>query len=110
MKSRYVNIFVIVSMLVSLFLNVLPVTAQENPFPLPDVDGDSLSNELENEGWYNLSGGPFNTDPNDRDSDNDGLTDGEEKLFDTNPLDSHSPGIAVKYEDKFASPQYFRDK
>jgi hypothetical protein len=107
MKS-FPNIFVMVTMLISLFLNVIPVTAQENPFPLPDVDGDALSNELENAGWYNLSGGPYMTDPHDRDSDNDGLTDGEEKLFDTNPLDPHSPGIASRYEDSYATSQYFR--
>jgi len=95
-------------MLTSLFMNVIPVTAQIDPFPLPDLDDDSLSNEMETEGWYNLSGGPFITDPNDRDSDNDGLTDGEEKLFDTNPLDPHSPGIAARYEDSFATSQYFR--
>ena len=94
-------------MVISLFLNTIPVAAQEDPFPLPDVDGDSLSNDLEIDGWYNLSGGPYRTDPYDRDSDDDGLTDGEEKLFDTNPLDLHSPGIAVKYEDSFETRQYF---
>ena len=62
---------------------------------------------METGGWYNLAGGPFVTDPNDRDSDNDGLTDGEEKLFDTNPLDSHNPGIAVKYASNFNTLQYF---
>ena len=107
MKTRYLNIFVVVSMLISLVLNVIPVSAQEDPFPLPDKDGDSLLNDLEIDGWYNLAGGPFTTDPNDRDSDNDGLTDGEEKLFDTNPLDSHSPGIAVKYLESYETSQYF---
>ena len=107
MKTRYLNIIVMASLLISLVLNVIPVSAQEDPFPLPDKDGDSLLNDLEIAGWYNLAGGPFTTDPNDRDSDNDGLTDGEEKLFDTNPLDSHSPGIAVKYLENYETSQYF---
>ena len=103
---RIFSIFLALSIMVSLFSPVLPVRA-EDTFPSPDKDSDGLANTLETAGWYNLAGGPFFTNPNDRDSDNDGLTDGEEKLFNTNPLDSHSPGIAVRYEESFNTKQYF---
>ena len=63
-----------------------------------DLDGDGLSNDAETNGWCNTAG-CFVTDPMDVDSDHDALTDGEEKLFDTRPLDSHSPGIFVKYQE-----------
>jgi len=66
-----------------------------------------LANTLETGGWYSLAGGPFVTDPYDSDSDDDGLTDGEEKLFNTLPLDSHNPGLAVQYDDSFKTKQYF---
>ena len=88
-------------MIIASFSPALPAQAQEDPFPLSDEDSDGLANDLETAGWYNLAGGPFITDPNDLDSDNDGLTDGEEKLFDTNPLDVHNPGIAVRYDRQF---------
>jgi hypothetical protein len=106
MKQRVLNLFVIFSMILSMFSFTVPVQA-EDPFPSPDSDGDGLPNEMEVDGWYNLSGGPYMTDPRDLDSDNDGLTDGEEKLFDTNPLDPHSPGLAVRYQDSFKTSQYF---
>lgn len=86
-------------------MSVWPVYA-DNPFP--DVDGDGLSNEMETSGWYSLAGGPFFTDPLDADSDDDGLSDGEEKLFDTHPLDETSPGIYVKYVDAYQTKEYFR--
>ena len=106
MKKRLISISIIFGIILSLFNVVSPVKA-EDPFPSPDADGDSLANALETTGWYNLSGGPFITDPGDLDSDNDGLTDGEEKLFDTNPLDSHNPGIAARYDSSFNTLQYF---
>ena len=72
-----------------------------------DVDGDGLSNAVEDGGWYNAAGGPFVTDYLDADSDDDGLTDGQEKLYDTDPLDDHSPGIFVEYEGDLKTKQYF---
>ena len=112
MKRRIFNIALMLSVIFSMLAPavvapVIPVRAAEDPFPLPDMDADGLANDLETAGWYNLSGGPFATDPEDMDSDNDGLSDGEEKLFDTNPLDSHHPGIAVIYKDSFKTKQYF---
>src|SRR5512135_1321044 len=92
MSRRALRIVLILSMVLSLLPPMSPVYADTNPFPSPDFDSDGLSNAMETGGWYNLAGGPFVTNPNDADSDNDGLTDGEEKLFNTNPLDSHSPG------------------
>ena len=112
MKPRIFNIVLILTVIFSMLaleivLPVIPVQAAEDPFPLPDMDADGLENDLETAGWYNLSGGPFVTDPEDMDSDNDGLSDGEEKLFDTNPLDSHDPGIAVIYNNSFKTKEYF---
>ncbi len=104
-KSYFLRLIVLVFLLTSLW-PLLPAQA-DTPFPSPDVDGDGLSNELEIGGWYNLSGGPFFTDPYNADSDSDGLTDGEEKLFDTNPLDPANPGIYIRYEDRFKTRQYF---
>ena len=106
MKQRVFSILVIASLLLSLLALVSPAKASET-FPLPDADRDGLPNDLETGGWYNMAGGPFVTYPGDIDSDNDGLTDGEEKLFDTNPLDTHNPGIAVRYDSSFNTFQYF---
>ncbi|GAB4534180.1 MAG: hypothetical protein Kow0063_17010 [Anaerolineae bacterium] len=72
-----------------------------------DVDGDGLPNEVEDAGWRNAAGGPFITDYLDADSDDDGLTDGQEKLYDTDPLDDHSPGIFVEYQSDLKTRQYF---
>jgi hypothetical protein len=63
----------------------------------PDVDGDGLPNSVEETGWYNAAGGPFVTNYLDSDSDDDGLSDGQEKLYNTHPLYDHSPGIFVEY-------------
>jgi PKD repeat protein len=72
-----------------------------------DLDGDGLPNVVEENGWYNEKGGPFLTNYMDSDSDDDGLTDGQEKLFDTDPLNDRSPGIFVVYRDDFQTKQYF---
>jgi PKD repeat protein len=75
----------------------------------PDVDGDGLLNELESPpGWYNAAGGPFATDPLDADSDDDGLSDGEEKLFGADPLDDQDPGIYFRYRDEYKTKEYFK--
>jgi hypothetical protein len=71
-----------------------------------DVDGDGLPNQVEDNGWYNATGGPYSTDYLDTDSDDDGLSDGKEKLYDTNPLDDRSPGIFVDYQSDLQTSQY----
>lgn len=43
-----------------------------------DSDGDGLVEEVEDFGWRTLDGSRFRTDPNNSDSDGDGLTDGDE--------------------------------
>jgi len=72
----------------------------------PDRDYDGLTDDVETNGWWNAAGF-FTTDPLNLDSDDDGLTDGKEKLYDTNPLDGHSPGIYVEYEDHLKTREYF---
>ena len=105
MKTRLVHLGIISFWFASFFASISPAFAQ-NWRPLsPDIDGDGLSNETELNGWCNAAG-CFTTDPLDADSDHDGLTDGEEKLFDTNPLDDHSPGIYVEYQDSFQTQKY----
>jgi hypothetical protein len=55
-----------------------------------DLDGDGVSNNAERS---------FGTDPRDADSDDDGLTDGDELMFyDTNPLKKDTDGDG--YDDK----------
>jgi len=74
--------------------------------PSSDRDYDGLTDDVETSGWVNAAGF-FMTDPHDPDSDDDGLSDGEEKLYDSSPLDDHSPGIYVEYEDHLKTRQYF---
>ena len=74
--------------------------------PSTDVDGDGLLNETELNGWSN-GAGSFTTDPNDADSDDDGLLDGEEQRFDSHPNNDKSPGIYVVYDDNFKTKEYF---
>lgn len=70
-----------------------------------DQDGDGLSNSVETTGWDNAAG-HFVTNPNNADTDGDGLSDGEEKMFDTNPLDNTSPGIFALYNNTFKTKRY----
>lgn len=72
----------------------------------PDLDGDGLPNQVETNGWCNAVG-CFQTNPSDADSDDDGLTDGEEKLFDSIPDNADSPGIYVLYQDSFKTRKYY---
>ncbi|MFQ5611446.1 MAG: hypothetical protein ACE5H9_04865, partial [Anaerolineae bacterium] len=72
-----------------------------------DQDFDGLSDAIESGGWRNNAGGPYQTDPTDPDSDDDGLPDGQEQLYDTNPLDDTSPGIYVEYSDDLKTSKYF---
>ncbi|MDD5371456.1 MAG: transglutaminase domain-containing protein, partial [Anaerolineaceae bacterium] len=106
MKRSLFLVIIILSMLFSLSGSISRVQAV-NVFPSLDLDQDGIANSLETSGWYNLAGGPYLTDPNKADSDGDGLTDAEEKLFNTNPKDAASPGIAVKYDSAFKTREYY---
>jgi hypothetical protein len=72
----------------------------------PDGDFDGLADDVEGNGWCN-SAGCFQTNPADPDTDHDSLTDGQEQLFDTNPLDDTSPGIYVEYDKDLKTSKYF---
>jgi hypothetical protein len=74
--------------------------------PSTDTDYDGLTDDVEENGWEN-SAGFFITDSLDPDSDDDGLTDGQEQLFDTDPLDATSPGIYVEYSKDLKTSKYF---
>jgi len=78
-------------------------TPVNNP---PDADGDGLLNTTETNGWSN-SVGFFITQPTDSDTDDDGLLDGQEKLFNTNPLNAYDPGIHAVYNNAFKTKEYF---
>jgi uncharacterized repeat protein (TIGR01451 family) len=106
MKSSIWSRIVVISLILASLMPVLPARA-DSPIAFPDADGDGLSNEMETNGWYNLAGGPFYTDPFRADSDRDGLSDGEEKLFNTNPMDPNSPGIYVRYQNNYKTIEYF---
>jgi len=76
------------------------------PFNQPsDLDGDGLLNDTEILGWSN-GAGFFTTDPSNPDSDNDGLVDGAEMLYNTNPEDDTSPGLHIVYTDDLRTKQY----
>ena len=107
-KRRFLYLFVNFFLLASVFLT-RPAQgyAQEWHDLSVDVDGDGLPNTVEEGGWYNAAGGPFVTDSLDADSDDDGLADGQEKLYDTHPLNDRSPGIYVEYENHLKTLQYF---
>ncbi|MBE7472406.1 MAG: hypothetical protein HS114_25025 [Anaerolineales bacterium] len=89
-----------------------PVIQADGPILPPDSDLDGLADTVELQGWVNErvndqgGGVPYVTDPYDADSDDDGLTDGEEKLYNTNPLDTKNPGIYTVYEDRFETSEY----
>jgi uncharacterized repeat protein (TIGR02543 family) len=116
MPKRFAYLFIVVCCVLSFLLTLVPPTfAQEWQDLASDLDGDGLLNDLETAGWHNGAGGPFVTDPLDADSDDDGLTDGEEKLYDTIPVNgsgdldgSKSPGIYVRYEGSLYTSEYFR--
>lgn len=108
MKRQLTSLIVILFLFVSMAYQAWPVQAQAWQPLSPDVDGDGLLNDLETSGWYNEVGGPFVTDPLDADTDDDGLTDGEEKLYGTDPLDYTSPGIYSRYQDSYKTREYFR--
>jgi len=108
MKStgRVISALILLSLILSVLSPVGSVKA-DYTFQSPDTDGDGISNAMETTGWYDLAGGPFYTNPNDVDTDHDGFTDGQERLFNFNPGTAHSPGIAIKYDNSFNTLQYF---
>lgn len=112
MKRRFLHLAVLLFWLISvIFLPLVPARADEPnwSFVSSDVDGDGLSNLVEETGWCNAKG-CFTTDPFDPDSDNDTLTDGEEKLFDSVPNGAGgpaSPGIYVIYDNGFKTKEYY---
>ena len=113
-KRRFLYLFAAFFLLTSTFLTKpAQVYAQDWHAFSADIDSDGLTNELEESGWENAAGS-FTTDPLDADSDDDGLTDGEEKLYDTIPVNgpgdlngTKSPGLYVKYEDSLYTREYF---
>lgn len=107
MKRSVLTFIFILTLLFSLSGSLMPVQAGV-AFSSTDLDQDGITNEMELSGWYNQAGGPYKTNPSDADSDGDGLTDAEEKLFNTNPLDYKNPGISVKYESYFKTFEYYR--
>jgi hypothetical protein len=107
-KKCLLHLFVAFFLLASALLTQpAPVYAQGWLSSSADVDGDGLPNVVEDNGWYNAIGGPYVTNYLDADSDGDGLTDGQEKLYDTDPWNDKSPGIYVEYENHLKTRQYF---
>ncbi|MCP4538167.1 MAG: tandem-95 repeat protein [Chloroflexi bacterium] len=108
MKKSIAYLFVLSIFLTSLFITHPTQVYAQGWYDLSaDIDGDGLPNTVEEDGWYNTAGGPYVTDPLDADSDDDGLSDGLEKLYDTNPLSDHSPGIYVEYQQNFQTREYY---
>lgn len=106
MKRLLTPIVIILGLVFSLLGPINTVHAN-SLYPFPDLDQDGISNTLEENGWYNLSGILYQTDPSNADSDLDGLNDGEEKLFNTDPTDLESPGISVKYDSAYKTFEYY---
>ncbi|MBN1878168.1 MAG: tandem-95 repeat protein [Anaerolineae bacterium] len=108
LRNRLVYLVLTFILLTPMFLTPLArAYAQDWDDLSVDIDGDGLPNELERQGWHNTSGGPYLTDYLDADTDADGLTDGKEHLYGTNPLDDHSPGISVEYQAQFQTREYY---
>ncbi|MBE7552576.1 MAG: hypothetical protein HS126_16015 [Anaerolineales bacterium] len=90
----------------------IPLAKADGAALPPDSDLDGLPDAVETGGWVNErandqgGGVPYQTDPYDTDSDDDGLTDGEEMLFNTNPNSNKDPGLSIVYEDSFQTGEY----
>lgn len=110
--SRLVGVIVLMVCVTSLLGSLAtPVAQADDPILPPDSDLDGLADTVELQGWVNervndQGVAPYRTDPYDADSDDDGLTDGEEKLYNTDPLDARNPGIYTIYEDHFETSEY----
>ena len=107
MKRRMISVLMLIAVISSLFLSPRMVKAAGSPFQSPDLDGDGIADTLESSNWYINNFGPYRTDTTLMDTDGDGLTDAEEKLFNTGPFDPRSPGIGVKYDQSFKTIEYF---
>jgi hypothetical protein len=109
-RNRILSLFVLILCLILAFLMPpAPLARAQEPnwsWLSPDLDSDGLPNDVEITSWCNVVG-CFQTDPADADSDNDGLTDGQEKLFDSDPTSDASPGIYVIYDDSFKTGEYY---
>lgn len=64
-----------------------PVPDRASPTPLPDHDGDGLTDRDER---------AAGTDPTDPDSDDDGLSDGHERALGTDPLSADTDGDGLR--------------
>ena len=111
MKNRCLSIIILMAWLVPAYIlpaTIPPAQAQTNEWlwVSPDLDGDGLPNEVETGGWCNATG-CFQTNPDHADTDRDGLTDGQEKLFESDPTSDASPGIYAIYEDSFKTREYY---
>ncbi len=74
---------------------------------LLDPDFDGIPTSLEEAGWSHEGGGPYVTNPNNPDTDGDGLSDGTEHLYQTNPNDDKSPGLYVEYRSEYQTKKYY---
>jgi hypothetical protein len=66
-----------------------------------DSDGDGLPDDVETEGWHTRDDGVFVTDPDDPDSDGDGLIDGQEAGVPTSSNRSTNVYAAVSKPNDF---------
>ena len=115
MKKTLISIIILLSLVLALpgsfgaaqAIRLDPSALAPNIIPVLDLDQDGISSSVETNGWYNLAGGPYSTNPNEADTDYDGLTNSEEKLFNTGPTDPQSPGISVKYDSSFKTFEYY---
>ena len=113
MKRRLLNLivllFLVSTMLLPLFSSPAKADDPNWSFISSDLDSDGLPNVVEEAGWCNAKG-CFITNPLDADSDDDSLTDGEEKLFEAVPAGPGgpaSPGIYVIYDNAFKTKEYY---
>src|SRR5262245_52401455 len=107
MAKKLISGLLIFVWTISLFLRPPGARADYWPEQVLDRDGDGLADTVETGGWRNAAGGPFATNPLDPDTDDDGLTDGEEKFFDTNPINRSSPGVRAEYQPDLKTREYF---
>src|SRR5215510_14573854 len=107
MAKKIISGIILFTWLALYFLHPVPGRADYWQELVIDRDGDGLPDSVESVGWWDAAGGPFKTGPLDPDSDDDGLTDGEEKFFDTNPINKSSPGPYVEYQSDLKTREYF---
>lgn len=110
MKKQLIHLIILItwvgSTLFTPFIPVVEAQLSNQLYLSPDLDGDGLSNVVEENGWCNAIG-CFQTNPSNPDTDNDGLTDGEENLYVSDPTSSASPGIYILYDDNLKTQEYY---